>query len=78
MDPYRFLLLAFRIFVSADGISAAKNAIAILENDSALTGEEKRGLVVEEIKGFLKRGGVYILRGLIEVLLSQMRGENAE
>lgn len=75
MNRYDFLLLAFRWFVSGEAFDIARKAIRELE-DADLSNESKRAIVVTAIQVYLKRGGTYILRALIEVLLSQMRGND--
>lgn len=75
MNRYDFLLLAFRWFVSGEAFDIARDAIRRLD-DADMSNESKRALVVAAIQSYLKRGSMYILRALVEVLLSQMRGND--
>ena len=75
MNRYDWLLWAFRLFMDGGVIGAAKTMIKDLDALDG-SGESKREFVVEALEDSLKRGGVYILRALIEVLLAQYREEN--
>ena len=72
MNRYDWLLWGFRLFVDGDAFGVAKMIIKDLDNAN-WSNEEKREYVVDQMKKYLKRGGVYILRALVEVLLSQAR-----
>lgn len=77
MNRYDWMLFAFRLFINSGAIEKAQAMVARLETTDA-NGSVKRDQVVDEIKADLKidinKGGLYIARALIELLLSQLRG----
>ena len=75
MNRYDWLLWAFRLFMDGRVIETAKTMIKEMDALDG-SGASKREFVVEMLKAQLKRGSVYILRALIEVLLAQYREEN--
>ena len=65
------------MFVDGDAIETVKTMVREMDTLGG-GGEEKRKFIVDMLKDQLKRGSVYILRALIEVLLAQLReGDNA-
>ena len=77
MNRYDWLLWAFRLFIDRDAIETVKTMVREMDTLGG-GGEEKRKFIVDMLKDQLKRGSVYILRALIEVLLAQLReGDNA-
>lgn len=77
MNRYDWMLFAFRLFINSGAIEKAKAMVARLETVDT-NGSTKRDQVIDEIKDGLKidlnKGGLYIARALIELLLSQLRG----
>jgi len=74
MNRYDWMLFAFRLFINSGAIEKAKTLVARLETTDG-DGAAKRDQVIDEIKADLKidfnRGGLYVARALIELLLSQ-------
>ena len=64
---------AFRLFFSGEVIAEVKKLAAQLENSStSLKGVAKRDFIEEAVLPSVKNVGVFLLRGLVEVILYEV------
>jgi len=73
MNRYQWLIWAFRLFFSGEVIAEVKAMIVSLENQP-ISGINKRLLIEGQVLPAVKNAGAFLLRALIEVLLSEVRG----
>lgn len=82
MNRYDWLFWGLRLFIASGGIDAAKRLIAdaetLLADESAKStdagGVIKREWVAARLLPYIKAGGIYMARGLIELLLAKEEG----
>lgn len=82
MNRYDWLFWGLRLFVTSGGIEAAKQLIADAENllvdkdveAAGFSGVVKRDWVATRLLPYVKAGGIYLARGLIELLLAKEKG----
>ncbi len=73
MNRYQWLIWAFRLFFSGEVIAEVKAMIVSLESQP-ISGLNKRLLIEGQVLPAVKNAGAFLLRALIEVLLSEVRG----
>lgn len=70
MNRYEWLMWAFRLFIKGDIIKQVQEMVLRL-CDSQMTGKQKREYIEEKFMPLMQDAGVYILRGLVEILLAK-------
>lgn len=82
MNRYDWLFWGLRLFVASGGIDAAKRLMADAENllvdkdteAAGFKGVVKREWVATRLLPYIKTGGIYLARGLIELLMAKDKG----
>lgn len=79
MNRYDWLVWGLRLFVASGGIDAAKQLMADAESlsvdenieSAGFKGVVKRDWVATRLLPYIKAGGIYLARGLVELLLAK-------
>lgn len=86
MNRYDWLFWGLRLFIASGGIDAAKRLMADAENllvskeieSAGFKGIVKRDWVATRLLPYVKAGGIYLARGLVELLLAKEKSAGAQ